>query len=175
MTDTIRTKAELLALLADNTTGDITPQDIRDMLVSLMGVYGGIKIVDGITAQSGITPTPETLTGWEVNSPSNGVSPDYSTGQITVDHDGVYLVTAQVSFSGTLNTTFTVHVRIDGVEQDEGLHRKMGTGGDVGSASLMAIISLSEGNVLTLYVQSDAGGGASMTPVDAQFMITRIG
>lgn len=35
MADTVRTIAALQALLADNTEGDISPQDLRDMLVSL--------------------------------------------------------------------------------------------------------------------------------------------
>ena len=35
MADTVRTLAALQALLADNSTGDISPQDLRDMLVSL--------------------------------------------------------------------------------------------------------------------------------------------
>ncbi len=35
MPDTSRTKAALQALLADNTSGDISPQDVRDVLVSL--------------------------------------------------------------------------------------------------------------------------------------------
>ena len=39
MADTIRTIAQLQALLADNTTGDISPQDLRDMLVSLANAY----------------------------------------------------------------------------------------------------------------------------------------
>ncbi len=34
MVDTVRTQAALLALLADNSSGDIDPQDIRDMLVT---------------------------------------------------------------------------------------------------------------------------------------------
>ena len=34
MTDTKRTQTEILALLADNTTGEISPQDIRDSVVS---------------------------------------------------------------------------------------------------------------------------------------------
>lgn len=34
MTDTIRTLAELNALLADNTTGDASTQDLRDALIS---------------------------------------------------------------------------------------------------------------------------------------------
>lgn len=35
MVDTVRSRTALLALLADNSSGDISPQDIRDMLVSL--------------------------------------------------------------------------------------------------------------------------------------------
>lgn len=35
MTDTVRTVAALQALLADNANAEITPQDLRDMLVSL--------------------------------------------------------------------------------------------------------------------------------------------
>ena len=34
MVDTARTLAALQTLLADNTAGDISPQDVRDMLVS---------------------------------------------------------------------------------------------------------------------------------------------
>lgn len=36
MADTQRTRAQLLTLLADNTTGDISEQDIRDALVTIM-------------------------------------------------------------------------------------------------------------------------------------------
>lgn len=36
MADTQRTRAALLALLADNTTGNITPQNLRDFLVTIM-------------------------------------------------------------------------------------------------------------------------------------------
>lgn len=36
MVDTVRTRAALLTLLADNTSGDISPQDARDVLVSTM-------------------------------------------------------------------------------------------------------------------------------------------
>jgi len=40
MADTPRTLAALQALLADNTAGDISPQDVRDLLVSVMGAGG---------------------------------------------------------------------------------------------------------------------------------------
>ena len=52
MADTIRTRASLLTLLADNATGDISANDVRDFLVSTFGVYGAIYIKDGSTAQT---------------------------------------------------------------------------------------------------------------------------
>lgn len=36
MADTQRTRAQLLVLMADNVTGQISPQDLRDMMVSIM-------------------------------------------------------------------------------------------------------------------------------------------
>lgn len=175
MADTIRSKTELLALLADNTTGDISPQDMRDILVSLMGVYGEMLIVNSSTAQTGITTTPELMTGWTKNGVSNGVTLDYLNNQITVLYNGVYSISLGVSFSGTLNTEFLLHLRVDGVEQDEGLHRVIGTGGDVGSAGFTALKTLTAGQILTIYVASDDAGGSSFTPVDAQLRVVRVG
>ena len=40
MADTQRSRADLNTLLADNTSGDISPQDIRDMLETLHPSYG---------------------------------------------------------------------------------------------------------------------------------------
>jgi hypothetical protein len=174
MADTIRTLAALLALLADNTTGDISPQDIRDMLVTVHGVYGGVYVADGSTAQTGIDTTPTKMTGWATNTDSAGTTPDQANNQITVGTDGVYLVWASVGFSGSVNTTFLGHLRVNDVESYAGFHRKLSAGGDVGSASFVSLNSLNADDVLSIYVESDAGGGASMTPVDAQFIVFRI-
>jgi hypothetical protein len=40
MTDTIRTQADLLALAADNTTGAISAQDLRDIIISAAPIRG---------------------------------------------------------------------------------------------------------------------------------------
>lgn len=42
MPDTVRTLSALQALLADNVTGDISPQDVRDFLVSIYNVTDGL-------------------------------------------------------------------------------------------------------------------------------------
>jgi len=44
MADTQRTIAGLIALLPDNTTGDISPQDLRDLVVSMKPGFGEMYI-----------------------------------------------------------------------------------------------------------------------------------
>lgn len=68
MADTKRTLAALTALLADNTAGDISAQDMRDLLVS---VYGS-RMVNNITSNTTLT------TDYDV------VTADASGGAITV-------------------------------------------------------------------------------------------
>lgn len=175
MADTRRTRASLLTLYADNATQDISAQDLRDGVVSWMGGYASILTVDGSTAQTGISATPAIVTGWSANgAASDGLTPDYTTTDgITIDVDGVYAIYFQSSFSGTGSKTFEYHLRVDGVEQAEGAHRKMGTAGDVGSVSFAAIKSLSAAEVVTVYVES-GDGGTSVTPLDAQLIAFQI-
>lgn len=58
MVDTIRTRAALEALLADNTSGSISPQDVRDFLKTA-GLRGGIVDYNDATT----TGTPLVVTG----------------------------------------------------------------------------------------------------------------
>lgn len=175
MADTRRTKAAILTLFADNTTGLVSPQDLRDFVVTALGGYASLKTVDGSTAQTGIGVTPVKLTTWDTNGDSNGLTPDHTSDDITIDVSGVYHVDCNVSFSGTANATFQLHLRVDNVEKDEGLHRKLSTGGDVGSAGFSGIVTVAANEVLTVWVESDdAGTGDSITPADAQFNVNQI-
>jgi hypothetical protein len=68
MADTIRTLSALQSLLADNTAGDISPQDVRDMLVStyLLDYSADVSITGAATA---------TIGKWHV---CTGTSADYT-------------------------------------------------------------------------------------------------
>lgn len=57
MVDTVRTIEDILALYADNTTGDISPQDARDMIVSLAALSPAIPLTATITTQGAGTGT----------------------------------------------------------------------------------------------------------------------
>jgi hypothetical protein len=115
------------------------------------------------------------MTGWAANAASAGTTPDQANNEITVGTDGVYLIWVSIGFSGSVNTTFQGHLRVNDVESWAGFHRKLSAGGDVGSTSFKSLLTLSAGDVLSVYVESDSGGGgASMTPTDAQFIVFRI-
>jgi hypothetical protein len=64
MADTQRTRAALQALLADNVTGQISPQDLRDFLVSIM-MQENINVGDFWKQPDGQQMTSDrTVRGW---------------------------------------------------------------------------------------------------------------
>lgn len=68
MSDTQRTRAQLLTYLADNVTGAITPQVMRDMLVTLMEPEF-FSPGDAFAGPNGhYTPTDQTMRGWKRHS-----------------------------------------------------------------------------------------------------------
>ena len=61
MPDVARTRAALQALLADNASGDIDAQDVRDLLVSIMQDGLGIRVEEKATTGDPATPTDGSL------------------------------------------------------------------------------------------------------------------
>lgn len=82
MADTPRTLATLLALCADNTTGDITAQVVRDALVSLAPARGQITLASSAATTflqsntyvsvAGTTTLDTTVSTADVTMPGNG-------------------------------------------------------------------------------------------------------
>lgn len=172
MADTARTLAALQALFADNTTGDVSPQYLRDFLVSALGGYGFISVLDGSTADAGISATPKLVTGFTTNGVAKDTTPDFANNQITVGVAGDYVIKFQMSFSGTASRTFLFRARVNGAVSVLGCSRKLGTGGDVGSCSFEGSLILAADDVVTVYVES-TDGGSSITSVDAQLQLNR--
>ena len=79
-----------------------------------------------------------------------------ATDNITIVHGGTYLITAQISFAGTNSTIYTwaVHHN-DAAETGFKVQRTIGTGTDIGSASISGIIILATGDTLNLEVLAD--------------------
>lgn len=174
MADVSRSKAELLTLFPNNVIGSITPQELRDLVVSMFGEYAEIIIQEGSVAQS-VTGTPQKMTGWLKDGLSVGLVPDYTSGDLTVEVDGVYWVDLNINFSGSANDVFFCAIYVNGSDALLArVDRKLGSGGDVGSACAGGNLNLSATDTIEIYVWSDSGG-TSFLPHQASLRARRIG
>lgn len=172
MADTKRTLPELQALLADNTAGDISPQDLRDMLVSIMGVYGSIVITAGVTGQTIASGVAEQMTEWTTDGISSGCTPAFASDQITIDNSGDYEIGFQCGFQGITNCTFEFTLYKNGVTAAVGTQRKT-SNADVGSCSFVCQITLAATDVLSIWVEGDQNG--TFIVAESQLAVKRIG
>jgi hypothetical protein len=170
---TIKTHAELTALLADNTTGDISPQDIRDFLDSVMGVYGAIFVSAGSTGQTIASGVAEQVTEFTHDGAASGVTPAYGSNQITIDNAGIYAVNFNMSFAGITNCTFqfTMYKHGSPMSPVLGAQRKTGNT-DIGSCGFNCQVTLVATDVLSIWVEGDQNG--AFTAQDCQFTVQRI-
>jgi hypothetical protein len=99
---------------------------------------------------------------------------DSTTGNdITANVAGIYMVNAQCSFSGTVSSEFHLEIYVDTTGSGFEGHRKLGSGGDLGSCSVVGIVALAIGEAVSLYHWS-SDGGSSFVANDTQIAIHRI-
>lgn len=170
------TDAKVLALVHDGTNWhDITNPSSPTGETA----WGFIKVYQGVTTQAGITTSFTKMTAFNTAQGSNGVSlnttNDKANNQITVTNAGVYEVAISISTSGSANVTFVWEIYINDLSVGVGAERKISSGGDVGDFTWHAPLQLAAGDVVSIYVKSDAGGGASLTPSYAQLDVNREG
>lgn len=174
MAETSKSKADLITQLADNITGNISPEDVRDIVASLYGSFGELRTIEGSATQA-ITGTPAKATGFTSNGLSVGCVVDHTTDDITVDVDGVYDIRLEGSFAGSSNDILYLGIYVNG--SDGGLpyiDTAISTGGDVQSGATGGFLDLSAGDVLTVYVWSDTGG-TEFIPHQLSLRAKRIG
>lgn len=119
MADTARSLSALQALLPDNTSQDISPQDIRDFLVSVLDLQAGLQDTGSRT----VTSTDAGATNFGVAhltgiaalaANTSGFSVTTSSGVVTAPVTGVYQITWQMQFSGIDTGEFTFSMYLDG-------------------------------------------------------------
>jgi len=118
MADTIRSKADLVALLPDNTTNLISPQDVRDFLISVLDVQAGLqetttRTVTGNEAPAAFNSTSLSgLANMAINS--SGFSTTLASGTITAPVDGVYTVHLDLLLAPTDTQAYDFYVYLNG-------------------------------------------------------------
>jgi len=161
MADTRRTLAALQALLADNATGDISPQDLRDFLVSAAPAYGALYVSSAAATTISVQGQGTKASGTTAEIKSSSDVTVATTNRLTYtaapDIDVLFLVSASVTSAGSShNMALSVGengTRIDSTQ----ITRKIGTGSDKGSMMTFGMTTLSQNDYLEIMLQDDDG------------------
>ena len=142
MAQTERDWSSIESLLADQISGAISPQDVRDGLASGMG-YGSIVLsaAGGPVTMSSVGTTYElvdvfdTITGQSSTENAAGtVATLASTHRLTMGATGLYYVNYWASFSAAqVSKLVTFRLHLNGSVSTVLCDRDISTGGDVGS------------------------------------------
>jgi hypothetical protein len=145
-------------------------------------VYGSIYTETGVGTQTVASGVPEILSQLIVDGASTAdITPAAASNKITIDADGVYDLSFNMSFSGTGSSTWTVHLyeNINGAGAAEafGPHitRKLGTGGDVGSSSLNGIYTVANGDSVDLEIWIEGDGNDDFVLQSGNFVVQALG
>lgn len=112
MEDEIRTIAALQTLLADNSSGDISAQDVRDMLVTLAPKYA--ELTDTGDQAIAVINTPQTV-DFDTEDILNGFT--HSGGTIIASED---MEAIEIVFEGELNNGGGSNTILFWIESDTG-------------------------------------------------------
>jgi len=162
MAQTQRTLSNLWTLLADNTTQQISPQDLRDALETMRPRYGQIYVAEGSGSPLTLTDngtyyetSASTWTfegGYEFDMPTNGRL-RYIGAQPIMVH-----AAASVSFTGgTAATTYNIRIGKSGTPLAfSQAQRYCANTNDVGSTAIHAVTMLSTNDYLSLWFRSSS-------------------
>jgi len=122
-----------IPLLPEAAYAEMWGRQITNITISAPGVY-------------------ENITGLVVGHISNVV---FNSSKFIIVEPGIYKISSQFAFSDGANTEFHLAMGKNGI-RDEHCHteRKIGTGGDVGSASFTCIDNVTTGDILTVMVEN---------------------
>lgn len=177
MPDTIRSLAELDALFADNSVAAITPQDVRDLMVSQM-VHGeiGSGAKASITLGTGYQPVVLDVPG----AVGRGLTVDTANRRLAdVPVPMKAMVYAEVYFRGQQNRDYTIAVwknthDLPNAQRVDRLTRpaRILSAAQIGVVVMSTSMQLQAGDSLQLGVQSD---GSTFELLFGVLRVQRIG
>lgn len=183
MADTRRSVADILTLLADNTSGAISPQDLRDAMVSWRPGHGQIFVAAADSGEVVITDqttyfTAETAPTWTLSAGAHLLDMSSANGRLTypAGPDIVVRVACPISFTCASNNQ-VIHMRLAKNTTDDAaseIQRKVGTGADVGSTALHLITTMSAGDYVALTIKnatSTANVTVEVASIQAEILV----
>ena len=172
MADTMRSLSELATLLADNSTGNISPQDLRDaLLATVQPGHGEISITSSAETSIAAVDTWYPASGTYALS-ANAMNWDMNTnGQLRYTGAADRVVHIAASFSMTAagnNKNLSLAVAKNGTVLTPSIvNRQISTGADEGTGAVHAFTSVSTNDYLTVVVRNNTDSvNATLTTVN---------
>jgi len=110
---------------------------------------------------------------WENEEFTNNISAEVPAGNLTAQQAGLYWLGAQFSVTSSINNvTLEAYVVKNGANTNIEAQRKISTGADVGSFSLIGLVSLAEEDVVRIDIKTDANTG--ITGQYAQLVLVQL-
>lgn len=180
MSDTSRSLSAILALFADNSTGNISAQDLRDFVVSIFPGEGSMYVTSSAATTISVATTYYKAAGTTTAiTTTNFDMPANNRIRYTGASDIQATVTATISMtcaSSNQVVGFKLYKYDDsagsGAVVDSSIvRRKVGTGSDIGALAISGDVSLSTNDYLELHVTNETSTGSVM--VDQMYFAAR--
>jgi hypothetical protein len=182
MAQTERDMASVFALLPDNVTSQISPQDVRDAFASTMGygclllAAGGNGTINGVGTGYTLVDIFDTIGAQSSDVNTSGVTatlaPDF---RLTFGSTGFYRVSFFASFSSSANNilvTFREHK--NGAPGPVEVDRSVRNVGDTGVVAFEDIEAESGGDYIDMRVKIDSGT-TNLTFLASALSVHRVG
>lgn len=163
MVDTVRSKSALATLLADNTSGAISPQDLRDFMESMHQSYGGLYISSSAATTPAIATTALKVLGTTTATnlrnftmPTNNRL--YYTGTPDIHVHGVISFTSSTASANKTLSYYAYHYDDSGASGSTLAHSKMQrrhSSTDLGTGALHFDVTISTNDYIELWVAND--------------------
>jgi hypothetical protein len=158
---------QVLALLADNTAGDISPQDIRDAIVSLAPAYGALYFSASATSAISVAGTFVKAAG--------------TTASVDATTDVTVATSNRITYTGPATMAFRVHASASvlcspasekigiaiakngTVVAATAMAGQTGTAGDLINIATFATVDLATDGYVELWVANYTTGSGTVT------------
>jgi len=109
---------------------------------------------------------------------SNLCTPDHTENHITIVKAGVYKVNVSIAFSGTGGVDWMFSLfKNNGSTEFPNVHtnRKLGSGGDIGSASMCGLVTFAVGDTVEVWGEHGAGVNKDLVMQDCNISLSMLG
>lgn len=171
---TQRTYSELITQFPDNTTGLITPADMRDFIDSVEVPHGRVSLATPVETDITQIGLYTKVNGIFVAGPYSHLTTPDTTGRITYigpSQRHFHLVTSVSMTCAGNNQTVSFRMAVNGTtDASTQLRRRIGTGTDIGSTALHGDELLTTNDYVELYV-ANLTSTANITIQDCYFFM----